>query len=156
MGTVVHATFLPLRGQSYREVRSDLSMSILPWMKMRRTKGEGLLGYWARRTKQWVRRPRSEPMHGTPSDATGLSLELRDYKNIYPNEEGLWFCICDTECKYALDVQIPLGGHTMTVHQGVAFTTADFSPDETEVVNVRRLDAERTREFRSYARYKKD
>lgn len=152
---LAHATFRPATGRSYREAKDNLAMSISPWMQERRTKGERFLEYRIRRVKQRVGPLKSDPIHGTPSDATGLTLELRGYRHIYPNEEGRWYCICDMECTYVLDIQMP-SDHTMTVHQGVAYTAALFDPDETEVVSVRGLDPDGTRNLKAYAQHKRD
>ena len=152
---VVHATFRSLTGQSYRQAKNELSTSIWPWMQDRRRKGEGQLGYRVRRIKQWVQPPKPNPIHGTPSDATGLTLALWGYRHIYPNEVDRWYCICDMECTYVLDVQIP-SDHTMAVHQGVAYTTAFFDPDEAEVGNVLGLDPGRTKDLKANAQYKRD
>ena len=124
-------------------------------MYRKRKKGENQLDFMIRRIKQWVRPPNANPIHGTPSHATSSWLELLGYELIYPNEENLWYCICDMVCTYVLDIQIP-GDHTTTVHQRIAYTTAPFNPDETDVVNVHRLSSERTEEFKLRAQYKRD
>ena len=152
----VHATFRYPSGQAYRDAMFNLSSSTRPWMHKVRTKGEKLLDFLYRRLQHWVQVPNRNPIHGTPSHATGfwITTFLR-YELIYPNEENRWNCICDMMCTYVLDVQIP-GGHTMTVHQGVAYTTAPFDPDETEVGNVHRLNAWRTKELKAQGQYEKD
>ena len=58
------------------------------------------------------------------------------------------------DCTYVLDVLVPIG-HTITVHQRVAYTTAYFNPEETEVGNVLRLGPERTKRLKAQAEYKK-
>ena len=123
-------------------------------MYRKRMKGEGRIGYWVRRVKQWVRPPIPNPIHGTPSDATGDWLAFLGYEYIYPNADNLWHCICDMDCTYVLDVQMPIG-HTMAVHQGVAYTTAYFNPDETDIGNVLRLGPEKTRILKAHGEYKK-
>lgn len=64
---------------------------------------------------------------------------------------------------YCRDRQLPavprslaLGVPPMTVHQGVAYTTAFFNPEETEVGHVLMLGPEETRGLKSYARYRID
>ena len=151
---VVHATFQPLTGRSYREAKWHLSTSPRHRMYRRPMKGEGRIDYWVRRIKQRFRPPIPNPIHGTPSDATGNWLAILGYEHIYPNAVNLWHCICDMDCTYVLDVLMPIG-HTMAVHQRVAYTTASFNPDETEVVNVLRLGPERTRNLKAHAEYKK-
>lgn len=44
----------------------------------------------------------------------------------------------------------------MTVHQRVAYTTAPFDPNETEVGNVHRLGARRTKELKARRQYEED
>ena len=58
---VVHATFRPLTGPSYREAKRGLSGSIWPCMYQRRRKGEGQFEYRFRRVKQCVRPPKPNP-----------------------------------------------------------------------------------------------
>ena len=124
---MVHATFRPETGQSYEEVRDLLNEAIKPSMYDRRRMDEKWTQYVGRRIEQLVRPPIRNPIHGTPSDATDAMLRLRGYEVIYPNAQKRWFCICDMECTYVLDVQMR-DGHTMTVHQQVAYTTALFKP----------------------------
>ncbi len=153
---LVHATFRYPSGQAYREAMFNLSSSTRPWMYKVRTKGEKQLDFIKRRFQQWLRAPKRNPIHGTPSHATGLWITtfLR-YELIYPNEENRWHCICDMKGTYVLDVQVP-GDHTMTVHQRVAYTTAPFDPNETEVGNVHRLNARRTKELKAQRQYEED
>ena len=146
---VVHAAFRPPTGHSYVAARSHLSMSIQPWMYKERKKGEKQLDFLYRRFKQCLRAPKGDPIHGTPSLATSFWIRtFLGYDHIYPNEEKRWYCICDMACTYVLDVQMP-GDHTMTVHQKVAYTTAAFDPDKTEVGNVHRLNPKRTKELKA-------
>ena len=152
---VVHATFRPPTGQSYRDARHSLSMSTRPWMHKTRRMNEKWLDFWIRRLKQWVRPPERNPIHGTPSYATGYWLVSLGYKLIYPNDENRWHCICDMECTYVLDVRMTVD-HTMTVQQRVAYTTSLFNPDDTEVGNVFRLSPEKTGHFKAQAQYKSD
>ena len=153
---LVHATFRSPSGQAYRESMFDLSSSTRPWMYKMRTKGEKPLDFLYRRFQQWLRAPRRNPIHGTPSHATGFwTTTFLRYELIYPNKENHWHCICDMKCTYVLDVQIP-GDHTMTVHQRVAYTTAPFDPNETEVGNVHRLNARRTKALKARRQYEED
>ena len=153
---LVHAAFRPTTGQSYREALFDLSMSIRPWMYEVRQEGERQLHFFYRRFRQWLRPPKPDPIHGTPTHATSswITTMLR-YELIYPNEQHNWYCICDMMCTYVLDVLIP-NGHTMTIHQRVAYTTTRFDPVETEVGNVHRLSAQRTKELKAQRQYEKD
>ena len=152
---VVHAVFRPPTGQSYREARNNLSMSIRPWMHKTRRMNEKWLDFWIRRLKQWVRPPKRNPIHGTPSHATGSWLALLGYELIYPNENNQWHCICDMACTYVLDLQTPVD-HAMTVHQRIAYTTAPIDPDESDIGNVFRLSPEKTRQFKAWAQYERD
>ena len=146
---LVHAAFCPPTGQSYSRARSNLSNSIRGWMYKERQKGETQLDYRYRRFRQWLRPPKRDPIHGTPTHATSSCIRIfLGYEFIYPNEENHWYCICDDVCTYVLDVQIP-GAHTMTVHQRVAYTTILFDPDKTEVGNVHWLNPEKTRELKA-------
>ena len=151
---LVHAAFWPVTGQSYGEARSHLSSAIRTWMYKERKMGEERLDSLYRRIKQWLRAPGRDPIHGTPSHATGDCIRnLLGYEHIYPNEENRWHCICDITCTYVLDIQAPWD-HTMTVHQRVAYTTAEFNPHETDVGNVHRLNAQRTRNYKAQGQYK--
>ena len=152
--SLVHATFRLPTGQSYREAKWDLQMSTESWMYDIRRKNEDWLPYAIRRIRQWFSPPRHDPIHGTPSHATANRLMLRGYDHIYPNKHGNWHCICDTSCTYVLDVQLPGGDHTLTVHRQVAYTTAPFHPDQTEVGNVHRLGARKTEELKDRKRQK--
>ena len=75
------------------------------------------------------------------------------YRHIYPNGENNWHCILDMQCTYVLDVLMP-GYHTMTVHEGVAYSTAPFDPAKTIVGNVHRLNPRRTRNLKAARDYK--
>ena len=151
---LVYAAFRPPTGQSYREARYNLLTSIRPRMYKKRTQGERQLDFLYRRLRQWLRAPRRDPIHGTSTDATGSWITtFLHYEPIY-NRENRWQCICDMTCTYVLDVQIP-GGHTMTVYQKVAYTTSLFDPNETEVGNVYRLNAKRTKELKAFRHYEK-
>ena len=108
---------------------------------------EGKFAYFVRMVAQWRRPSSRNPIHGTPSEAMAQRLWLLGYKHIYPNEKQRWPCICDMECAYVLDIQIP-GDHTMAVHQRVALTTAFFDHESTIVGNVHRLDPERTKSLK--------
>ena len=153
---LVHAAFQPLSGQSYREAMFNLSLSIRPWMYELQTKGEKRLDFLYRRFRQLLRPPRRAPIHSTPSYATASWIRIiLGYEHIYPNKENRWHCICDMTCTYVLDVQIP-GDHTMTVHQRVAYTTAPFDPDKTEVGNVHRLNSKKTKTLKAQKQYKED
>ncbi len=153
VAALVHATFRPPTGHSYRRAIQDLTMSIRPQMYEVRQKDEKLSEFLYRRLRQWIRPPNRNPIHATPSLATGSWItNILRYEHIYPNKENSWHCICDMMCTYVLDVQLSLG-HTMTVHQRVAYTTSPFHPDETEVVNVHRLNAERTAYLKASRRY---
>lgn len=151
---VVHASFQPETGQSYREARQNLLVPNRPWMYRRRLYGESRPAFLFRRLKQSVKPPNRDPLHGTPSFATASWLGLLGYQHIYPNEQEAWHCICDSACTYVLDIGIP-GGHTITVHQRIAYTTSPFYPEHTEVGNVYRLNPKRTRYFKGMAEYKK-
>lgn len=151
VAAVVHATFLPCTGASYKKALDGLSASILPWMHKERRKGEGRFAYWIRQ----LRGSNYNPIHGTITHATSFYLEAFSYEPIYPNRRNLWHCICDMVCVYVLDVQCP-NDHTMTVHRGVVYTTKSFELDETEVFNVRRLDAKRTKELKARRQYEED
>lgn len=153
---LVHATFRSPSGQAYKDAMFDLSLATRPWMYKVRTKGERQLDFLKRRIRQWLRTPKRNPIHGTPSHATGFWITtFLGYELIYPNVENRWHCICDMMCTYVLDVQMPDGGHTMTVHQGVAYT-APFDPHETEVGNVHRLNAKRTKELKARRQYEEE
>ena len=150
---LVYAAFWPPTGHSYRNARLDLSTSIRPWMYKIKRKGEKRLAFLYRRFQQWLRPPRRDPLHGTPTHATSSRIRhILSYELIFPNEEDRWHCICDMMCTYVLDVQIP-EDHTMTVHQRVAYTTAPFDPNNTEVGNVHRLDAQRTKKLKARSAY---
>ena len=105
--------------------------------------------------KQWFNPPRRDPIHGTPSYATANELQFLGYEFIYPNCENRWYCICDMACTYVLDLQIQ-GDHTITVHQGIAYTTSHFDPSDTFVGNVHRLGPKGTRGFKARAQLKED
>ena len=150
---LVHASFNQPTGQSYREAKSSLWMSTRPWMHKMRMMGESRRDFLYRRFKQWFRSPNADPIHGTSSHAMGSSLEILGYRHIYPNDDNNWYCICDKQCSYVLDVQIP-GNHTMTVHEGVAYTTAPFEPARTTVGNVHWLNPRKTRAFKAAREYK--
>ena len=141
--SLVHAKFRPTNGQSYRDSQFDLSTSTKPRMYKEQRLNEGKFAYFLRMIAQWWRPPSRNPIHGTPSEAMDWRLWLSGYKLIYPNEIKRWSCICDMECAYVLDIQMP-EHHTMAVHQRVALTTALFDPVLTVVANVHRLDPERT------------
>ena len=150
---LVHAAFRPPAGQSYGEAKDQLLMAIQPWMHKQRKRGEKLLDFMFRRFKQLLQQPRPNPIHGTPSHATGFCLEwFWGYEHIFPNDARRWFCICDVVCSYVLDVQMP-GDHTITVHQRVAYTTCRFDPHNTEVANVYRLNPKRTMEYKARGQY---
>ena len=151
---LVHAQFNPPTGQEYGNSRDLLRAHLKPWMYDLRTKNENQLAYFVRRAIQLFRPPVLNPIHYTPSHATASRLRSLGYQIIYPNDEGQWYCICDETCTYVLDVQIPLGDHTFTVHQMIAHTTAPFDPNETEVANVYRLNETKTREIKAWSRYK--
>ena len=151
---LVHAMFRPPTGQSYRDTMHELSWSIRPWMFNIRKVNERKSGYLIRRVKQWLKPPEHNPIHMTPSHATAERLEFLGYQHIYPNDHWRWHCICDMECTYVLDVQLPLGDHTLTVHQRIAYTTAFFEPEHTVVGNVFRLSPGRTREFKAWGQYR--
>ena len=149
---LVHATFRPEIGQSYREARTLLALAIEPWMYDLRRMNEKRTQYVARRIKQLVKPPKQNPLHGTPTYATDVVLRLRGYEVIFPNAEKRWSCICDMRCTYVLDVQIP-GDHTMAVHQQVAYTTTLFNPDETSVGNVYRLSSAKTKRLKAVRQF---
>lgn len=111
---LVHAAFRPPTGQSYRDSKNELSWSIRPWMFNVKRKNEKYSSYLIRRAKQWFKPPENNPIHMTPSYATEQRLNILGYRHIYPNDHNRWHCICDMECTYVLDIQIPLGDHTMT------------------------------------------
>ena len=153
---VVHGSFLPPTGHSYRTIARELSGGIQDWMHNERRMGETYLEYTARLVKQWLRPLGRNPLHGTPTHAIAQHLiGYKGYDLIFPNQEGLWHCICDEECTYVLDLRV-LADHTISVHQRVAYTTLLFKPDEVVVGNVYRLDAERTRKCKALRRYHDD
>ena len=125
--SLVHATFRPSTGQSYRDCQWELWRFTKPWMYDERRVNEGSPGYVLRRIGQWMRPPNRSPIHGTQSLAMASWLRLLGYEHIYPNEGTKWHCICDNECAYVLDILMPQG-HTISVHQRVAYTTAFFDP----------------------------
>ena len=145
--SLVHAKFLPPTGQSYRDSRFHLLSSTRPRMYKEKKLNEGKFAYFIRMITQRWRPPSRNPIHGTPSEAMAWRLWLSGYKHIYPNEHGRWHCVCDMECAYVLDIQMP-GDHTMAVHQRVALTTAFFDPESTVVGNVHRLDPERAKRLK--------
>ena len=146
---LVYAAFDSPTGRSYGEAKYRLSVSIQPRMYNKRKMGEKLPDFLHRRVRQWVRAPKLNPIHGTPTHATShVITTLFHYELIFPNEEKRWYCICDMESAYVLDVLIP-GDHTMTVHEGVAYTTAPFDPGETIVGNVHWLSPEKTRRLKA-------
>ncbi len=150
---LVHAAFWSPSRESYEEARYSLSKFIRPWMFKARNMNEKPSDYRLRRIRQWIRAPRRNPIHGTPSHATSLSIRiLLGYEHIYPNQENRWYCICDMESAYVLDVQTPYD-HTMTVHERVAYTTAHFDPNETEVGNVHQLNPKRTEKLKATRQY---
>ena len=111
--------------------------------------GEQLLPFLYRRMRQWLRTPKRDPIHGTPSHATSEYItNYLGYEHIYPNDDDRWHCICDEESAYVLDVQMPLD-HTMTIYGRVAYTTAKFDPYDIEVGNVHRLSPKRTHEMKA-------
>ena len=152
---LVHAKLQPPNGQSYGDSRNELQWSIKPWMFNLRTKNEKASTYLLRRIRQWRKSPKANPAHFTPAHAKANPLSILGYQHVYPNDDGRWDCICDMECTYVLDVQIP-DDHTMTIHQKIAYTTAPFDPKLTEVANVFRLDAKKTSGLKGWARYKED
>ena len=149
---LVHASFRPPNGQSYRDSLDEISWSIRPWMYDVRTKNEKTSSYFIRRIRQWIKPPEQNPIQMTPSHATALRLGLLGYQHIYPNDNNRWICICDMESTHVLDVQIP-EDHTMTVHQKVVYTTAPFDPGQTEVGNVFRLSPKATKERKAWMEY---
>ena len=160
---LVYATHKPPTGKSYEYVKSRLSgllMSMMykdPGLFKRRRKHEGRIEFLRRRFNEWRRASNHNPIHETPSEVTETYLRVfSGYKIICTDSkdrENRWYCICDNECTYVLDVVIPGGGHTMTVHQRVAYTTARFDPGETEVVNVYGLSPEGTKECKAQRAY---
>ena len=146
--SLVDAKFRPTNGQSYRGARFEIATSTKPRMYKEQWLNEGKFAYFLRMIAQWWRPPIRNPIHGTPSEAIAWRLWLSGYKLIYPNEDKRWSCICDMECAYVLDIQMP-GHHTMAVHQRVALTTAFFDPVLTVVANAHRLDPERTRRLKA-------
>lgn len=152
---LTHAAFRQPTAQSYMESKNELRSSTRPWMYRIRRSDEELHRYLTRRVKEWWRPPDRNPIHGTPSHATSMRLRMMGYQIIYPNDERSWYCICNMQCTYVLDVQMP-GDHTMTVHQRVAYTTVPFDPSETEVRNVHGLDPMKTKTLKAWALYKKD
>ena len=145
---LVHATFRPSTGQSYQDAQFELSTSTRPWMYKLRRLGEGNIPWFVRRIKQYFSPPNRNPIHGTPSHAMGEKLWISGYKHIYPNAGKRWWCICDMGSTYVVDMLMP-EGHSITVHQRTAYTTAFLDPESTIVANVYRLDPDRTRGFKN-------
>ena len=153
---VVHGSFLPPTGHSYRTVAREISGQIQDWMHKKRRMGETYLEFKMRLVKQWLSPLGRNPLHGTPSHAIAEYLiGFLGYEFIFPNQGGLWNCICDEECTYVLDLHVS-ADHTISVHQRVAYTTLFFKPDEVVVGNVYRLDAESTRKRKALRQYHED
>ena len=152
---LVHASHMPASGYSYRTAYGLLWSAIDPRMYNNRRPDENRLQWMRRRLREWFKPPERNPMHMTPSQATAFQLCQLGYIPIFPNKYGKWFCICDAERTYVLDVQLS-EGHTMTVHGGVAHTTYLFNPAETQVVNVYGLRHRETELLKAAGRYKKD
>ena len=47
-------------------------------------------------------------------------------------------------------------GHTMTIHNKVAYTTARFNPMETQVINLYGLNAQETRLLKAHRKYEEE
>lgn len=145
---LVHATFRPPTGQSYRDAQFELSISTRPWMYNMRRLGEGKIPWFIRRMKQYLSPPDRNPIHGTPPHAMGEKLWLSGYRPIYSNAGTRWRCICDMGSTYVVDMLMS-EGHAITVHQRIAYTTASFEPESTIVGNMLRLDPDRTRRLKN-------
>ena len=152
----VHAAFQEPSGQAYRDARDSFLRSTDLKMYQEKNLGETAAQFAWRRIKQTFRPPAIEPMHGTPSRAKIVTLGMLGYEVIYPNDRGRWYCICDEQCAYVLDVMMHGGGHTMTVIQGTAYTTAEFDPQSTLVANVFWLPPEAANAFRAAAKQSAD
>ena len=146
---VVYSQLKPPTGQAYAQAKYSLQFQQRYPIFEQREVNESWLRYRWRRIKQFFIKPTFDPAHGTPSHATQRVLIPMGYQVIYPNQDQHWHCSCDPRCLYVLDVMLPddgetTTGHTMTVHNGTAYTTAPFDPADTRVVNVYRLPPEKT------------
>ena len=144
VAAVVYAQLQPPTGQAYGEAKDSLqSQQRYPIFEQREVNESWLRYRWRRIKKSFIKRT-FDPAHGTPSHATQRVLIPMGYQVIYSSEDDEWHCICDPRCVYVLDVILPKDAHTMTVHNGTAYTTAPFEPADTRVVNVYRLPPEKT------------
>ena len=132
---LVHAAFLPPTGESYRKARGKLEAAALTEFFNQKRPTESLPRYWLRRGVYLIRPPVTDPMHTTHSHAMERCLIGLGYKVIYPNPSGRWFCICDKQSTFVLDIHVG-DGHMMTVHDGVVFTSYSYNPADTRVINV--------------------
>ena len=159
VAAVVHAQLQPPTGQAYAEAKDSLQLQQRYLNFDRREVDESWLRHHWRRIRRFFKKPVFDPAHGTPSHTTQRVLIPMGYQVIYPSEDDEWHCICDPRCLYVLDVMLPddgetMTGHTMTVHDGTAYTTAPFDPPDTRVLNVFRLPSTETKQLVAYRKYK--
>ena len=156
IAALVHAQLLPPTGQAYKNAKSDLEFQQRNLTFHQRMVDETTPHYLLRRLKQFFVKPTFNASDGTPSHAILRALDSYGYQVIYPNRTQAWHCICDPRCLYVLDVLLPDGGHTFTVHGGIAHMTAPFNPTNTQVLNVYRLPPTETREIIALRKYEED
>ena len=153
IAALVHASLQPPTGQAYENAKMDLEFPQRRLTFHQRMVDESTPRYLLRRLKQLFVTPTFNPSDGTPTHAIYLALDRKGYQVIYPNQNQEWHCICDPLCLYVLDIMLPEGGHTMTVHNGTAFTTAPFDPTDTRVLNVYRLPPTETQQLVELRKY---
>ena len=153
IAALVHASLQPPTGQAYGNAKMSLQFQQRHHIFRQRMFEESTPRYFFRRVKQFFVTPTFDPNHGTPSPAILRALMPMGYQVIYPNQDQEWHCTCDPRCLYVLDVVLPDGGHTMTIHNGTAYTTAPFDPADTRVLNVYRLPPEKTQHLVTYRKY---
>ena len=156
VAALVHASLQTPTGQAYQNAKMDLEFQRRRIPFRQRMVDESTPRYLLRRLKQFFVTPTFNPDDGTPSHAIYRVLEPKGYQVIYPNPSQEWHCICDPQCLYVLDVMLPDGGHTFTIHDGIAYTTAPFNPTDTRVLNVYRLPPGETQQLVAWRRYEED
>ena len=152
VAAVVYAQFQPPTGQAYGEAKDSLQSQQRYLNFDQREVDESSLRHHSRRIRPFFKKPVFDPADGTPSHALQRVLVPMGYQVIYPNEYYKWHCICDPRCLYVLDVLLP-GGHTMTIFNGTAYTTAQFDPTDTKVQNVYRLPPTETQKLVAHRKH---